>query len=117
MLGEPREQKPACADLWHRAVSLGWDGWVSWGLGFLAKRGSNEKRIDVNKAKPGNSALSPYFCFSACKFYVFAEQMQMRNLYLSPARPEVLGNIFPGVNMEGLGKPLSMPFPCASLSG
>lgn len=113
----PERKSLLCADLWHQAVSLGWDGWVSWGLGFLAKRRGNEKIIIVNKAKPGNSALSPYFCFSACKFYVFAEQIQVWNLYLSPARPEVLDNIFPGVNVEGLGKPLSMSFPCASVSG
>lgn len=104
--------KRTCVIRWcHPAL----DGWVSRGLGFLAKSGSNGRGIDIKKAKPGNSDISPCFYFDVCKLHVFAEQIQMLNSCLSQKRSELLGHTSPGTNIVGLGKPLTMTCCLASV--
>lgn len=105
--------KQPCVIRWCHPAQ---DRWASRGLGFLAKRGSNGRGINLKKAKPGSSAISPGFYFDVCKLHVFAEQIQMLNSCLSQKRSELLGRTCPGTNTVGLSKPLSMPCCLASVS-
>ena len=104
--------KQTCVIRWCHPAQ---DGWASRGLGFLAKRGSNGRGINVKKAKAGNSAISPCFYFDVCKLHVFAEQIQMLNSCLSQKRSELLRHTCPGTNIVGLVRPLSTPCCLASM--